>query len=71
MNAVEPEQGSAAFQDNVREALKDTERARLRDMLGVFMPMVRSAAVDQFDKYEELRQHVKNVKQHSLDNLHH
>jgi len=71
VNAVEPEQGSAAFEDNVREALKDTERAKLRDMLGLFMPLVRSAAVNQFDKFEELRRHVKGIKQHSLDNLHH
>ena len=63
--------GSAAFMDNARAALKEPEKVQRRNLLGVFMPSVRDAAVKDFDGYEQLRKHVKSVKQHALDNLHH
>jgi len=68
---TEHDGGAGTFMDNVRASLQETDKVQRRDMLGLFMPMVRSAAVDQFDKFEALRQHVKSIKQHSLDNLHH
>ena len=63
--------GSDSFLDNASEALKDTDKARFRDMMALFTPLVRSAAVDSFENFEVLRQHVKKVRQHSLDNLGH
>ncbi len=71
MNEVSENQDSSAFQSNVRESLKEAEKVQRRDMLGLFMPLVRDAAVQQFDGFEQLRQHVRGIKQHSLDNLHH
>ena len=62
---------SDSFLDNASEALKDTDKARFRDMMALFTPLVRSAAVDSFENFEVLRQHVKKVRQHSLDNLGH
>ena len=71
MNTPQTEQGSAAFLGNVREALLETDKVEQRNMLGLFMPLLRDAAVNQFDQFQNLRKQVKNVKQHTLDNLHH
>ena len=71
MNKAEKVHGSAAFGGNVRASLQETEKVKRRDMLGLFMPLVRDAAVNEFEGFEALRQHVKSIKQHSLDNLHH
>ncbi|MFT5710148.1 MAG: L-lactate dehydrogenase complex protein LldF [Halioglobus sp.] len=71
MSSIQEEQGSAAFLSNSREALLETDKVKRRDMLGLFMPMVRDAAVNQFDQFQNLRKQVKDVKQHTLDNLHH
>ena len=64
-------QNSDSFLDNASAALKDTDKAQFRDMMARFTPMVRSAAVDNFENFEALCQHVKKVRQHSLDNLDH
>jgi L-lactate dehydrogenase complex protein LldF len=71
VNKVAEVHGSAAFTDKVRASLQETEKVKRRDMLGLFMPLVRDAAVNEFEGYEPLRKHVKKIKQHSLDNLHH
>ncbi len=71
MTVAEKELGSRAFKSNVRASLEETEKVKRRDMLGLFMPMIRDAAVSEFSGFEELRQHVKKIKQHSLNNLHH
>jgi len=71
VNEVSENQDSSAFQSNARQSLKEAEKVQRRDMLGLFMPLVRDAAVQQFDGFEQLRQHVRGIKQHSLDNLHH
>ena len=60
---------SAAFMDNARAALNEPEKAQRRDLLGAFMPLARDAAVENYTGYEQLRKHVKSVKQHTLDNL--
>jgi len=65
------EQQSQTFLDNASQALKDTDKVQRRDMLALFTPLVRDAAVDKFEHFEALRQHVKRVRQHSLDNLDH
>lgn len=64
-------QTTETFLDNASEALKDTEKAQRRDLLALFTPMVRSAAMDNFENFEALRQQVKKVRQHTLDNLDH
>ncbi len=65
------EQHSHSFIDNASEALGDTARVQRRDLLGAFMPLVRNAAVEKFGNFEALRQHVKRIRQHSIDNLDH
>ncbi|NQX90284.1 MAG: lactate utilization protein, partial [Halioglobus sp.] len=34
-------------------------------------PLLRSAAIESFDGFEDLRKHVKQIRQHTLDNLGH
>ncbi len=65
------EQRSNTFLDNASEALGDSGQAQRRDMIALFAPLIRSAAIDGFDCFDSLRHHVKQVRQHSLDNLEH
>ena len=62
---------SESFLENAGDALKDTGAAERRDAIGVFAPLLRSAAVDAFEGFDALREHVKHIRQHSLDNLAH
>lgn len=62
---------SRAFLANARAALQEADKAQRRDALGLFMPLSRDAAVKDFEQFEDVRQHVQAVKQHTLDNLHH
>jgi len=64
-------QTSDTFLENASEALKDAGKAQRRDLLALFTPLVRDAAINNFENFEALRQHVKKVRQHSLDNLDH
>ena len=64
-------QTSDTFLDNAFEALQDPDKAQRREMMALFMPLMRDAAMDEFGQFEELRQHVKQVRQHSLSNLDH
>ena len=59
------------FLNNASEALQNGGQAERRDVMALFAPLIRSAAVDQFDNFEALRKHMKRVRQHSLDNLDH
>ncbi len=63
-------QTSEHFQDSARVALARTEARERMDLLGLFMPAMRDAAVAEVD-FEALREHVKRVKDHTLDNLEH
>jgi L-lactate dehydrogenase complex protein LldF len=65
------EQYSQTFLDNASQALKDTPRAQRRDLLALFTPLVRDAAVDKFEHFEATRRHVKRVREHALANLDH
>jgi len=65
------QQRSDTFLDNASEAIRNTAQAQRRDFFAQFAPLVRSAAVNKFDGFERLRQHLKRVRQHSLDNLEH
>jgi len=62
---------SENFLDNASEALRDSARAERRDAIALFAPLLRSAAVEAFDGFDELRKHVKRIRQHTLDNLAH
>jgi L-lactate dehydrogenase complex protein LldF len=64
-------QTSDTFLDNAHEALQDADKAQRRDLLATFMPLMRDAAMDDFGQFEDLRQHVKQLRQHSLENLDH
>lgn len=64
-------QSSDTFLDNASAALKDADKAQRRDLLALFTPLVRGAAMNDFGKFEDLRRHVKKVRQHCLDNLDH
>ncbi len=63
------EQHSQQFKENAANALADAGGVAQRDILALFTPIMRDAAVAEFGPYEALRQHVKRVRQHSLDNL--
>ena len=62
---------SDTFLDNASEALKDVAGAERRDMIALFAPELRNAAIEAFEGFESLRQHNKQVRQHTLDNLEH
>ena len=64
-------QTSETFLDNASGALKDADKAQRRDLLALFTPILRDAAVNNFENFEDLRQQVKKVRQHTLDNLDH
>ena len=64
-------QTSDSFLENAHEAMQDTQKAQTRDLMALFTPLIRDAAMDSFGKFEALRQHVKKVRQHSLENLDH
>jgi L-lactate dehydrogenase complex protein LldF len=63
------QQRSNTFLENASEALKNSGQAQRRDMIALFAPLLRAAAVDGFEGFDKLRHHVKKVRQHSLDNL--
>ena len=65
------EQRSNTFLDNASAALGDSDQAQRRDMIALFAPLIRSAAIDGIDCFDSLRRHVKQVRQHSLDHLEH
>lgn len=71
MKSRTEEPGSRSFLSNTRASLKEADKAERRDMLGLFIPLLRDAAVNKFSGYEQQRSHVKKIKQHTLDNLHH
>jgi len=62
---------SNTFLDNASEALGNSVQAQGRDMIALFAPLIRSAAVDALECFDSLREHVKQVRQHSLDHLEH
>ena len=65
------EQRSNTFLDNASEALKNTGQAKRRDSMARLTPLLRSAAIEDAGDFESLRQQMKQVRQHSLDNLDH
>jgi len=64
-------QTSNTFLENAHAALQDAGKAERRDLMALFTPIVRDAAMKNFGHFEALREHVKQVKQHSLEHLGH
>ncbi len=62
---------SANFVENASAALADNEKVSRRDVLSLFTPLMRDAAISEFASFEALKRHVKAVRQHSLENLAH
>lgn len=62
---------SNEFLNLASQALAEPERARNREALGLYLPQMRSQAVDAFGDFEALRDAVREIRQHALDNLDH
>lgn len=60
---------SQHFKEASIAALQDKAGAQQRDIMALFAPLLRQAAMDEFGSFEALRQHVKRIRQHTLDNL--
>jgi L-lactate dehydrogenase complex protein LldF len=65
------QQRSNAFRELAAEAIAEPERARNREALGVFLPALRDAAVQEFGDFDALRDAVRAIRDHALDNLDH
>lgn len=63
------EQHSETFLDNASAALKNSAQAQRRDVIAAVAPSIRTAAIEDFAEFDNLREHVKRVRQHSLDHL--
>lgn len=63
------EQHSETFLDNASAALNNSAQAQRRDIIATFAPLMRSAAIEGFAEFDNVRKHVKRVRQHSLDHL--
>jgi len=62
-------QTSDTFLENASAALADSGKTQRRDLLALFSPLMRDAAMGSFGQFEGLRDHVRQVRQHSLDHL--
>ena len=62
-------QESSAFLELAAEAMAQPERAANREHLGSMLPNQRSAAVEEFGDFEQLRQAVHAIRTHALDHL--
>jgi L-lactate dehydrogenase complex protein LldF len=62
---------SQSFLEKAGAALADRDKVQRRDLLALFTPLVRNAAMDSFGKFESQREHLRRIRQHTLDNLDH
>ncbi|MEP5765082.1 MAG: LutB/LldF family L-lactate oxidation iron-sulfur protein [Halieaceae bacterium] len=62
-------QTSADFLLNAHQTLINPDLRQRMDALGSHLVSVRDKAMDELGNFEELRKHVKSVKDHTLDNL--
>ena len=65
------QQESSAFLELAAEAMAQPERAANREHLGSMLPNQRSAAVEEFGDFEQLRKAVHTIRAHALDHLDH
>lgn len=64
-------QKSRQFLDNAHEALANPTLQQNMGVLGVLLPLVRDNAIAQLGQFQQLRQYMKSVRDHALDNLDH
>jgi len=63
------ETDSLHFLEQAAAAMSDPAAVAHRDMLARHTPQLRQHAIEEFGPFEALRQHLKRVRQHTLDNL--
>ncbi len=63
------QQTSSRFLDNANAALADSDKQATRDLLGAVSPAITADARDKFGDWEGLRSHVREIRDHTLDNL--
>ncbi|MCX2981028.1 iron-sulfur cluster-binding protein [Halieaceae bacterium IMCC14734] len=64
-------QTSQSFLASADAAMAQPQLRETMQALGTGLPALRSAAMEQLGNFEELRQHLKAVKQHTLTHLEH
>lgn len=64
-------QESEHFQEKAHEALVNPTLQQNLNLLQQVLPAVRDNAMEQLGQFEELRSHVKSVRDHTLENLDH
>ncbi len=62
---------SQFFLENASDALADTGKVQRRDLMALFAPAMRDAAMQGFGKFGPQRDHLRRIRQHTLDNLDH
>ncbi|WP_232059212.1 LUD domain-containing protein [Kineobactrum salinum] len=62
---------SEQFMQRSSAALQQPDKALRLDQLGLWMPLVRDAAVARYGDFDALRAHLKQVRSHTRDNLEH
>lgn len=62
---------SQSFLEQATEALTNREQLQRRDVMALFTPMMRDAAMASFGKFEAQRQHLRRIREHTLDHLDH
>lgn len=64
-------QDSVHFLDKARDALKDPVLSEHMDFIGQSFPVMRDNAISAMGNFEDVRQHHKAIKDHTLDHLEH
>ncbi|MCZ6829612.1 MAG: LutB/LldF family L-lactate oxidation iron-sulfur protein [Gammaproteobacteria bacterium] len=62
-------QDSLQFLNKAHDHMARPELRQHMDRLGVTLPLAREQAIAQLGNFEQLREHVKNIKNHTLENL--
>jgi L-lactate dehydrogenase complex protein LldF len=62
---------SDSFLDNASEALGKAAQVERRSSLGTALPLARNIAMDELGNFEQARDYLKSVRDHTLDNLEH
>ena len=60
---------SHKFKELATDAMSNPGAVEQRDFMAAVLPAVRDNAMAEFGAFDALRQHVKRIRQHSLDNL--
>jgi L-lactate dehydrogenase complex protein LldF len=62
-------QSSLDFLDTAHDHMANPELRQHMDGLGLILPQVREQTISQLGNFDDLREHVKKVKNHTLENL--